>query len=75
MADLPELREAGEEMSGRKRANNGIEPGKVIKGIGNVALTEKEWAAVRKACDKYDATAGWVAQQSLRSWLRWKGIR
>lgn len=62
-------------MVARKRANNGIEPGKRIKGIGNVALTEREWNAVRKAQDKYDATAGWVAAQSLRSWLRWKGIR
>ena len=62
-------------MVARKRANNGIGPGKIVKGVGGVALTNREWNAVRKAQDKYDATAGWVVQQSLKSWLRWKGIR
>ena len=62
-------------MSGIKRANNGIGPGKIVKGIGNVPLKRDEWAAFKKAQDKYDATAGCITAQALRSYLRWRGIR
>ena len=60
---------------GAKRKNNGIGPGKVVKNICDVPMTKADRARLAKACDKFDATEGWVAEQALHSWLNWKGIR
>lgn len=57
-----------------KRANNGFGPGKVVKSISGVGMTRRLKARLSIACDKYDATEGWVVEQALEAWLNWKQI-
>ena len=59
----------------RKRKNSGVDPGKVVKNICHVPMSKADRARLAKACEKYDATEGWVAEQALHAWLNWKGIR
>ena len=57
-----------------KRAHNGIEPGKTVKNINNVALSKHDWERFERARGKYDATAGWLVAQALHSWMNWKKL-
>ena len=60
---------------GRKRTNNGMGPGVMSKNVCGIPMTKDTKRRLDKACEKYDATEGWVLGEALPSWLNWKGIR
>ena len=70
---MPELQEAGEVMAD-KRANNGIEPGKTVRNINRVPLSNADWERFERARGKYDATAGWIAGEAIRKWMNWRKL-
>ena len=69
---LPELQEG--EVMGRKRKNNGIEPGKMVKGISKVPFTKSEWAKYQRLQDMVDGTGGYVVSMAIRDLARRKGL-
>ena len=59
---------------GDRRTNRGIEPGKLVKTINSVPMTQSEWDRFARARQKYDATAGWLAAEAIRAWMGKRAI-
>ena len=61
-------------MRGRKRKNSGVGPGVIVKGISKVPMTKDTDWRLKAACDKLDATEGYIVGLALVDWLKKEGI-